>query len=111
MLQLLELPAYVLTLVGLWKLLGIAALLAGRRVGRLVEWAYAGFFFDLTGAGWCHAAAGGSAGVPPSQVFLVLQVASYALRERAVQQAGQAGVAVGEDVEVDTRMRDGIAYY
>jgi hypothetical protein len=39
----------LLTLLGVWKLLGVLALLAPR-FPRLKEWAYAGFFFDLTGA-------------------------------------------------------------
>src|SRR5690348_10252693 len=39
-------PAYVLTLMGVWKLLGIIAFLVPR-FPRLKEWAYAGFFFDL----------------------------------------------------------------
>lgn len=43
------LPLYVLTLVGIWKLLGFVAL-AAPRFRRINEWAYAGFVFDLTGA-------------------------------------------------------------
>jgi hypothetical protein len=42
-------PAYLLTILGVWKLLGVLALLVPR-FPRLKEWAYAGFFFDLTGA-------------------------------------------------------------
>jgi hypothetical protein len=42
-------PTALLTLLGVWKLLGVLALLAPR-FPRLKEWAYAGFFFDLTGA-------------------------------------------------------------
>src|SRR5215469_2245401 len=42
-------PAYLLTILGVWKLLGVIALLVPR-FPRLKEWAYAGFFFDLTGA-------------------------------------------------------------
>lgn len=45
----LELPVYLLTILGIWKILGVIALWAP--VPRLVrEWAYAGFFFNLTGA-------------------------------------------------------------
>ncbi len=41
--------AYLLTILGVWKLLGVIALLVPG-FPRLKEWAYAGFFFDLTGA-------------------------------------------------------------
>ena len=75
------LPLYVLTLVGIWKLLGIAAL-ARPGYRRLNEWAYAGFFFDLTGAAYVHGAGGDPAGVPVPVILLGLLVASYVLRPR-----------------------------
>src|SRR5262245_44702818 len=50
-------PAYVATLLGLWKVLGAAAI-AAPRTPRLKEWAYAGMMFDLTGAAFSHAATG-----------------------------------------------------
>jgi uncharacterized membrane protein YphA (DoxX/SURF4 family) len=76
-------PAYVLTLLGVWKLLGILALLVPR-FPRLKEWAYAGFFFDLTGAVFSSIASGG-AGDPTTTigfpiVLLLLAMASWALR-------------------------------
>jgi hypothetical protein len=46
-------PAYVLTILGIWKLLGTAALLAPRRP-LLKEWAYAGTFFLFTGGLACN---------------------------------------------------------
>jgi uncharacterized membrane protein YphA (DoxX/SURF4 family) len=42
-------PVYLLRLLGIWKLLGAIALLVPR-FPRLKEWAYAGTFFDMTGA-------------------------------------------------------------
>jgi uncharacterized membrane protein YphA (DoxX/SURF4 family) len=42
-------PQYFLTILGIWKLLGAVALVIPR-FPRLKEWAYAGVFFDLTGA-------------------------------------------------------------
>jgi uncharacterized membrane protein YphA (DoxX/SURF4 family) len=42
-------PPYFLVILGTWKLLGAAALVIPR-FPRLKEWAYAGVFFDLTGA-------------------------------------------------------------
>ena len=42
-------PLYFLVILGIWKLLGAVALIIPR-FPRLKEWAYAGVFFDLTGA-------------------------------------------------------------
>jgi uncharacterized membrane protein YphA (DoxX/SURF4 family) len=42
-------PVYLLTILGCWKLLGAATLLVPR-FPRLKEWAYAGTFFEMTGA-------------------------------------------------------------
>ena len=73
-------PAYVATILGLWKLLGTVALLAPG-FPRLKEWAYAGMVFDLTGAAVSHAAAGdGAAVVATPLVVLALAIASWALR-------------------------------
>jgi len=73
-------PAYFVALLGIWKLLGVAAVLAPRRP-RLKEWAYAGFAFDLSGAAVSHLVSGdglGKALVPLS--LLGLGLASWALR-------------------------------
>ena len=73
-------PAYLLTILGLWKWLGAIAIVAPG-LPLLKEWAYAGFFFDLTGAAASHAFAGDGAGqVLPPLVFLLLVMASWALR-------------------------------
>ncbi len=82
----LGLPLGLFALLGVWKLLGIVALAApgldklGPWVERVREWAYAGFFFDLTGAAYLHFIAGDHAGVPTPLVFAGLLVASYMLR-------------------------------
>jgi hypothetical protein len=77
----LGIPLALLTLIGLWKLLGIAALAlpAGKRFR---EWAYAGFFFDLSGATFLHVAAGDYNIVGPV-LFGGLLLASYRLKPRA----------------------------
>jgi len=46
-------PDYVATILGFWKVAGVAALLLPGW-GLVKEWAYAGFFFDLTGASAAH---------------------------------------------------------
>ncbi|RFZ84254.1 DoxX family protein [Mucilaginibacter terrenus] len=51
-------PAYLLTLLGVWKVLGVAAILVPGFT-LLKEWAYAGFFFAMSGALVSHIVAGG----------------------------------------------------
>ncbi|MBS1636975.1 MAG: DoxX family protein [Bacteroidetes bacterium] len=47
-------PLYFLSILGIWKLLGVVSLLIPK-VPLLKEWAYAGFFFTVTGALFSHA--------------------------------------------------------
>jgi hypothetical protein len=73
-------PAYVLTILGIWKVLSVPALLSPR-LPRLKEWAYAGVLFDLTGAAASHAFSGDSAGkIATPLVLLLIAGASWALR-------------------------------
>lgn len=53
-------PLYILTLLGVWKLLGVVAVLVPK-FPLVKEWAYAGFFFAMSGAVFSHAACGDSA--------------------------------------------------
>ncbi len=50
-------PVYFLTILGVWKILGVIAILIPRWK-LLKEWAYAGFFFAMTGALVSHLACG-----------------------------------------------------
>ena len=50
-------PVYFLTILGAWKILGVIAILIPR-FKLLKEWAYAGFFFAMTGALASHLACG-----------------------------------------------------
>jgi len=71
---------YLLTILGVWKLLGAAVLLAPR-FARLKEWAYAGTLFELTGAAASHAARGDKVGdIMVPLVLAALALASWALR-------------------------------
>jgi uncharacterized membrane protein YphA (DoxX/SURF4 family) len=73
-------PAYLATLLGIWKVLGAIAVLAPR-LPRLKEWAYAGMMFDLTGAAFSHANSGDPAGrILTPLVVLAFVAASWALR-------------------------------
>lgn len=46
-------PPYLLTILGVWKILGVIAILIPR-YPLLKEWAYAGFFFVMSGAVFSH---------------------------------------------------------
>src|ERR1035437_804223 len=73
-------PMYFFAILGIWKVLGAIAILVPR-FPRLKEWAYAGIFFDLTGASASSAAVGGSVfHILAPLVGAVLAVASWALR-------------------------------
>lgn len=73
-------PLYFLTLLGVWKLLGSIAILApGFPLQK--EWAYAGFFFLMTGAIYCHIAAGDpSRELFPALLLLALTLLSWYFR-------------------------------
>lgn len=53
-------PLYFLTILGIWKILGVIAVLAPK-FPLLKEWAYAGFFFAMSGAVFSHLASGSAA--------------------------------------------------
>jgi uncharacterized membrane protein YphA (DoxX/SURF4 family) len=76
-------PAYFVTILGIWKLLGaLVVLLPGFPLVK--EWAYAGMMFDLTGASASHAASGDDLRhIVVPLVLAVLVVASWALRPEA----------------------------
>lgn len=76
-------PAYFATILGVCKLLGAIAIV-GPGFPRIKEWAYAGFFFELTGAAATRAFAGDAvADIIAPLVFLALVMASWALRPTA----------------------------
>jgi uncharacterized membrane protein YphA (DoxX/SURF4 family) len=76
-------PLYFFAILGVWKVLGAIAILVPR-FPRLKEWAYAGIFFDLTGAALSCAAVGGYGAyafhVIAPLIIAGLTVASWALR-------------------------------
>src|SRR5690606_22354807 len=48
-------PSYFLTIIGVWKILGVIAVLVPK-FPLVKEWAYAGFFFLMSGAIFTHLA-------------------------------------------------------
>jgi uncharacterized membrane protein YphA (DoxX/SURF4 family) len=72
-------PPYFATILGMWKLLGAVAIVVPG-FPRVKEWAYAGFFFDLTGAAATRAFVGDGAGdILAPLAFLALVMISRAL--------------------------------
>lgn len=73
-------PVYLLTLLGIWKLLGsVAVLIPGFPL--LKEWAYAGFFFVMTGAIFSHLASRDPiTALFPSLLLLILTLVSWYFR-------------------------------
>ena len=73
-------PVYFLTILGVWKILGVVAVLAPK-FPLLKEWAYAGFFFAMTGAAFSHIAVGDPMKeLVPSLLLLVLTMVSWYFR-------------------------------
>jgi uncharacterized membrane protein YphA (DoxX/SURF4 family) len=78
-------PLYFVTVLGVWKVLGAIAILVPR-FPRLKEWAYAGIFFDLTGAAASWVAVGGSGEafhIAAPLIIAGFAVASWALRPQS----------------------------
>ncbi len=73
-------PVYFLTILGIWKILGVIAVLIPKFT-LLKEWAYAGFFFTASGAIFSHIASGNSVNeIFPSLLLLILTVVSWYFR-------------------------------
>lgn len=73
-------PVYFLTILGIWKLLGVLTVLAPK-MPLLKEWAYAGFFFAMSGAAISHIALHDPVTeILPSLLLLTLTIISWYLR-------------------------------
>ena len=73
-------PVFFATIIGFWKLLGSIAILVPR-FPRLKEWAYAGIFFNMTGAAATGVFVGAATWhVIVDVVLTVFTIASWSLR-------------------------------
>lgn len=71
---------YFLTIIGVWKILGVIAVLIPK-FPVLKEWAYAGFFFAMSGAVLSHIALSDPVSeIAPPLLLLVLTVVSWYFR-------------------------------
>ncbi|MNK67488.1 hypothetical protein D3C87_868250 [compost metagenome] len=73
-------PAYLLTILAIWKILGVITVLIPK-FALLKEWAYAGFFFAMSGAVVSHIISGNPiAKIFPALLLLVLTIISWYFR-------------------------------
>jgi hypothetical protein len=73
-------PAYILTILGIWKILGVVVVLIPK-FPLLKEWAYAGFFFAMSGAIFSHIAVGDPLNeMLPALLLLILTMVSWYFR-------------------------------
>ena len=73
-------PVYFLTIIGVWKILGVVAVLFPK-FPLLKEWAYAGFFFAMSGAIISHLIVGDEIKeIFGPTLLLVLTVVSWHFR-------------------------------
>ncbi|RWY50360.1 DoxX family protein [Mucilaginibacter gilvus] len=73
-------PAYFLSILGIWKILGTVTVLIPKFT-LLKEWAYAGFFFAMSGAVFSHLAVDDSVKeLFGPMLLLVLTIVSWYLR-------------------------------
>ncbi len=73
-------PEYLLTILGIWKILAVVAVLVPK-FPLTKEWAYAGFFFAMSGAVLSHIATGNPINnLFPPLLLLVLTVISWYFR-------------------------------
>ena len=73
-------PLYFLTIIGVWKILAVVAVLVPK-FPVVKEWAYAGFFFAMSGAVFSHLALGdGGKEFFGPILLLILTVVSWYFR-------------------------------
>ena len=83
-------PVYFMSILGVWKILGAVVILIPK-FPVLKEWAYAGFFFVMTGAVISHIATDSENEIFPSLLLLILTLVSWYFRplNRKLIMAGQ----------------------
>lgn len=73
-------PSYLMTIIGVWKILGVIVILIPKQL-LLKEWAYAGFFFVMSGAVISHLIVGDPAGrTLPAVLLFALVIISWYFR-------------------------------
>jgi hypothetical protein len=92
-------PEYILTIIGTWKVLGSIVLLIPKFL-LIKEWAYAGFFFTMSGAVFSHLASGESMNkIVSPLVLLILIGLSWYFRpaDRKIISVNRSTLLVGSE--------------
>jgi uncharacterized membrane protein YphA (DoxX/SURF4 family) len=92
-------PAYLLVILGVWKIAGGLAIVAPG-TPQLKEWAYAGMIFDLTGAAYSH----GASGDPMKNVITPLVIAVLVMASWALRPAGRTLKVLGGDAAAEPKV-------
>jgi DoxX-like family len=90
---------YILTIIGTWKVLGSIVLLIPKFL-LIKEWAYAGFFFTMSGAVFSHLASGESMNkIVSPLVLLILIGLSWYFRpaDRKIISVNRSTLLVGSE--------------
>ena len=93
-------PEYLGTILGVWKILAVGALLAPG-LPRLKEWAYAGIVINLTSAAASHAAVND----PTNNIVTPLVLLAIALTSWATRPAGRTLKAQGPQAAAASHAR------
>jgi uncharacterized membrane protein len=73
-------PIYIMSILGVWKILGVIAIIIPK-FKLLKEWAYAGFFFAMTGAVISHITVGDTfLQFLAPLIFVILTIVSWYYR-------------------------------
>lgn len=89
-------PVYLLMILGVWKILGVIAVLIPK-FPLLKEWAYAGFFFVMTGAIFSHIALHDSVtSIFPALLLLILTVVSWYFRPDSYRHANSKIISTNQ---------------
>ena len=95
-------PAYLATILGVWQLLGAGAI-AAPVTPRVKEWAYAGMFFNLSGAAASHVASGDPVGkvlVPLALLGVVMTSWASRSTDTSVEDWATSGISFRRGVTI-----------
>lgn len=98
-------PDYLLTLLAIWKILGVVALLIPK-YPLLKEWAYAGFFFIMSGAIFSHISMNDEMReLFPALLLLILTLVSWYFRPATRRVPGRISIQSSGAALADNKIR------
>jgi uncharacterized membrane protein YphA (DoxX/SURF4 family) len=102
-------PYYLLTIMGIWKILAVVALLAPR-FPRVKEWAYAGIFLIYTGAAFSHFYMGQVQDAFSPLFLALMTIVSWGLRPES-KQLGKGGAGIADHAGRQLWGKTGLVIY